>query len=303
MFEIIDGFKKGFETWKLVWIRQMLIQIILGFLTLFIITPFGFLIAIFGATRSFNVTIEEGNLMTPALIELMMENLGFWISVFSTVFILVIIATIITGAIQNIAHQKVEKDDIRLEDNFKEIIPLIVPLAVAGIVMIIIMGVPMLITAEIFHLIEDPNAPIVYSFPLFDSTVNLTFLDIIADLVFFVLIILFSGPYFLAISKIVADKAGISSIVASWKLYFQKFLSVIIAMTSIVIISLISFLVLFLPINGIVVAGNTNPTDLPLLFVSIFLLMIISVLMQFIVTNWIFTSLYCFYKELAEQLH
>ncbi|MFX0084363.1 MAG: hypothetical protein ACFFAU_01715 [Candidatus Hodarchaeota archaeon] len=300
MFEIIDGFKKGFETWKLVWVRQMLIQIILGFLTLFVITPFGFLIAIFGATRSFDVTIEEGNLITPALIELMMENLGFWISVFSTVFILVIFATIITGAIQNIAHQRVKKDDIRLEDNFKEIIPLIVPLAVAGIVMIIIMGIPMLIAAEIFHLIDDPNTPIVYSFPLFDSTVNLTFLDIIANLVFLVLIILFSGPYFLAISKIVADKAGISSIVASWKLYFQKFLSVIIAMTSIFIIGLISLVVLFFPINGIVVAGNSTPTDLPLLFFSIFLLMIISVLMQFIVTNWLFTSLYCFYKELAE---
>lgn len=300
MFEIIDGFKKGFETWKLVWVRQILVQMILGFLALFIITPFGFLIAIFAANKSFSVTIEKGTLITPALIELMMENLGFWISAFATLFVLVIIATVVTGVIQNIAHQRAEKDDVRLEDNFKEIIPLIVPLAVVAIVMIIIIGIPTLIAAEIFHLIDDPNAPIVYSFPLFDSSVDLTLLDIIAVIVFLVLIILLSGPYFLAISKVVIDKVGISSIVASWKLYFQKFISVIIAMILLLIIGLISLVVFLLPVNGIVVAGNTTPTDLPLLFFSIFLVMIIGVLMQFIASNWLYTSLYCFYKELTE---
>lgn len=300
MFEIINGFKKGFETWKLVWGRQILVQMIIGFLSLFIITPFGFLIAIFGATRSFSVTIEKGTLITPAFIELMMENLGFWISIFATLFIFVIIATVITGVIQNIAHQRSEKDDIRLEDNFKEAVSLIIPLAVVGIVMFLIIGIPILITTEIFHLIDDPNAPIVFSFPLFDSTVDLAFLDIIAGLIFLVLIILLSGPYFLAISKVVTDKTGINSIVASWKLFFQKFISVIFAMSLILIIGLISLVVLLLPVNGIVIAGNTTPTDLPLLFFSIFLVMIIGVLIQFIVTNWLYTSLYCFYKELIE---
>ncbi|MFX0014481.1 MAG: hypothetical protein ACFFB2_09095 [Promethearchaeota archaeon] len=300
MFEIIDGFKKGFETWKLVWVRQIFVQMILGFLAFFIITPFGFLIAIFGANESFSLTVEKGTFIIPVFIELLMENIGFWVSVFSTFFVLIIIATIIIGIIQNTAHQRTEKDDVRFEDNFKEIIPLIVPLAIVAFVMIIVIGIPLLITSEIYHLLDDPNAPIVYSFPLFDSSVDLTLLDIIAELAFLVLIILLIGPYFLAISKVVIDKAGINSIVGSWKLYFQKFITVIIAMILVLIIGLISFVVILLPVNGIVVAGNTTPTDLPLLFSSIFLMMILGVVILFIVTNWLVTSLYCFYKELTE---
>ncbi len=300
LFEIIDGFKKGFDAWKQVWLRQIVVQMVLGFIAFGVITPLGFLIAIFAANQSFSVTIEKGTLITPALLQLMSKNLGFWISAFTTMFVLVIIVTVITGVIQNVAHQRAKSDDVRLEDNFKEIVPLILPLTVVAIVTIIIIGIPLLVAAEIFHLLSDPNAPVVFSFPLFDTTVDLALLDIISTVVNLLIITLLIGPYFLAITAVVVDNAGISSIVESWKLYSQKFASVVIAVIFLHIIGLLSMMVVYLPINGIVTATHAIPEDLAGIFLNIFLLLILGAFMQLFVINWQYTSLYCYYKEIKE---
>jgi hypothetical protein len=267
LFEIIDGFKKGYATWKLVWLRQIIVQLIIGFVLSFLIVPFGFLIAIFASNQTVSDPIGQNDLIIPSLIQMMLKYPGFWFSAFATFFIMK---------------------------------SLILPLAVVSIVTTIIMLIPLLIAAEIFHLFTDPNAPVVFSFPIFDSSADLSFMDVISAVVYFLIFIFLIGPYFLAISSLVVDNTGVNSIVEGWKLYFQKFVSVVIAMIFFLIIGFISFLVIYLPVNGIVIAGNENPTNLPLLFFSIFLVMIVGILLQYVVNNWIYTSLYCFYKEIKE---
>ncbi|MHA2338078.1 MAG: hypothetical protein ACXACX_12280 [Candidatus Hodarchaeales archaeon] len=300
MFEIIDGFKKGYATWKLVWLRQIIVQLIIGFVLSFLIVPFGFLIAIFASNQTVSDPIGQNDLIIPSLIQMMLKYPGFWFSAFATFFIMIIIVTILAGLTQNIAHQRLENENVILEDNFKGVKSLILPLAVVSIVTTIIMLIPLLIAAEIFHLFTDPNAPVVFSFPIFDSSADLSFMDVISAVVYFLIFIFLIGPYFLAISSLVVDNTGVNSIVEGWKLYFQKFVSVVIAMIFFLIIGFISFLVIYLPVNGIVIAGNENPTNLPLLFFSIFLVMIVGILLQYVVNNWIYTSLYCFYKEIKE---
>jgi hypothetical protein len=284
MFEIIDGFKKGYATWKLVWLRQIIVQLIIGFVLSFLIVPFGFLIAIFASNQTVSDPIGQNDLIIPSLIQMMLKYPGFWFSAFATFFIM----------------QRLENENVILEDNFKGVKSLILPLAVVSIVTTIIMLIPLLIAAEIFHLFTDPNAPVVFSFPIFDSSADLSFMDVISAVVYFLIFIFLIGPYFLAISSLVVDNTGVNSIVEGWKLYFQKFVSVVIAMIFFLIIGFISFLVIYLPVNGIVIAGNENPTNLPLLFFSIFLVMIVGILLQYVVNNWIYTSLYCFYKEIKE---
>lgn len=96
---------------------------------------------------------------------------------------------------------------------------------------------------------------------------------------YLLIIILLIGPYFLAITSVVVDKAGISSIVESWKLYIQKFVSVVIAMIILLIIGLVAGIAIFFPINGIVTATHAVPENLAMIFLNIFLLMILGVLM------------------------
>jgi hypothetical protein len=300
LFEIIDGFKNGFATWKLVWLRQIIVQMILSFFLFFLIVPFSFLIAIFGSNQGYEVNQNQNNSVILSLLDSILKNPGLWIAIFAMFILIVSISTILAGVTQNIAHQRLENENVILEDNFKGGIPLFIPLVILSTVTILIISIPLLIASEIFNLFDDTNAPIVFSFPIFDSSANLTLIDIVSSLGYFVIVVVLIGPYFLAITAIVKDKAGINSIAEAWRLYFQNFASVVIAMLSFFIIGFISFLILYIPINGIVIAGNETPTNLPLLFLSIFVLMILGLLFQYVVNNWMYTSLYCYYKEIKE---
>ncbi|MHA2338082.1 MAG: hypothetical protein ACXACX_12300, partial [Candidatus Hodarchaeales archaeon] len=213
MFEIINGLKQGFTTWKLVWLRQIIVQMILGFVLFFLIIPFGFLIAIFGSNQGYVVSQEQSNSPILSLIDVILKNPGLWIAIFATFLLIVSISTILAGVTENIAHQRLENENVILEDNFKGVVPLFIPLVVLSLVTIVIITIPLLIATEILNLFDDPNASVVFSFPIFDSSADLTLIDIVSSLVYFVIVILLIGPYFLAITAVVVDKAGMNSII------------------------------------------------------------------------------------------
>ncbi|MFX0061524.1 MAG: hypothetical protein ACFFC7_05000 [Candidatus Hermodarchaeota archaeon] len=293
MFEIIDALKKGFDLWKQAWLTQIIALLVLMFVGFFIIIPFVFLIAI-TAVGGATIITDPNILITTAIIQAFFANPGFWFSIFALVFVGMIINTIVIGALQKVAHDYAVTGAGRFEDVIKALIPMIIPLAIVAIVTTLIAAIPILIVGEILNLFNDPTLPNILTFPLFQSTVGLDILEIITIMVAILLIILLGGPYYLSITTIAVEDAGMNGIVEGWKLYFRKFLSTIIAMIVLFIIIVIIVIVFFIPINGIVLAGS----DLTLILLNVFILMVLGVIVGFLVNNWLYTSLYNFYQEI-----
>ncbi len=296
MFEIIDALKKGFDLWKQAWLTQIIALLVLQFVGSFIIVPFAFLIAI-NSVYGLSIPTDPNKLITIAILQAFLANPGGWLSIFATVFVVVIVSTIVTGAIQKVAHDYAVTGAGRFEDIIKALIHMIIPLAIVAIVTTLIATICILIVGEILFLFDDPNLPNILTFPLFDSTVSLDILEIITIVVAILLIILLGGPYYLSISAIAVEDAGMNGIVEGWKLYFRKFLSTIIAMIVLFIIIAIIVLVIYIPINGIVLAGSNTP----LILLNVFILMVVGGIVAFIVNNWLYTSLYNFYQEIKES--
>ncbi|MFX1250954.1 MAG: hypothetical protein ACFFCZ_05050 [Promethearchaeota archaeon] len=293
MFEIVDALKKGFDLWKQAWLTQIIALLVLTFVGFFIIIPFVFLIAI-TAVGGATIITDPNTLITTAIIQAFLANPGMWLSIFALVFVGMIINTIVIGALQKVAHDYAVTGAGRFEDVIKALIPMIIPLAIVAIVTTLIAAIPILIVGEILNLFNDPTLPNILTFPLFQSTVGLDILEIITIMVAILLIILLGGPYYLSITTIAVEDAGMNGIVEGWKLYFRKFLSTIIAMIVLLIIIAIIGIVFFIPINGIVLAGS----NLTLILLNVFILMVMGVIVGFLVNNWLYTSLYNFYQEI-----
>ena len=155
-----------------------------------------------------------------------------------------------------------------------------------------------LITGEIFRILEDPNAPVLFSFPIFDATAEFSLMDTLSAIFSTLIFIIILGPYFLGITSAIVDNTGNNSFVEGWKLFSKKPGSVFVAMLLGFLVIFITFLVMYIPINGIVTAGNETPTNLPLLFFSIFIVIILGTIFLYFVNNWLTTSLYCYYKAI-----
>jgi len=297
VLKMIDALKKAFDIWKQAKFTQIAALIVIQFIGGFVITPLGFLIALNAAGGQPVWTESAWQYISSALVQSISLNPGFWLSSFATMFVGVIISTIIIGAIQKIAHDYDTTGTGNFSDTLKSLGPMLIPLAVIAVVMSIIIGIPAWFGAEAFNLTRDPTSEPLWTFSLFGGTsgyVELRSADILGMVVILLIFLLLSGPFFLAISAVVVDDAGNSGIIEGWKLYRRKFASTIVAMIIILVIGIIIGLLMFIPVRGIVLAED----NLAQIFGNIFLLMIAGFVIAFFLNNWIYTALYSFYQEI-----
>ena len=294
---MIDAFRKGFDLWKRAMLTQLGVLVIIGFIGIFVVTPFGFLIAINAQDGGVGqVNTAPDRLLIDSFLEAVSVDTGFWLSILATTIVVAIINTMIVGAVQKTAHDYAETGAGRFGDTLKALLPMIIPLAIVAIVSGIIVALPTWIGAEIFNRFSDPNQPIILSFSFLFIPLSLTITEIIATLALILIFTLLGGPYFLAITAVAADKAGINGIVEGWKLYYRKPLSTMGAMVFVFIIALVNAVVLLAPINGIVIAGD----NLSQILLNVFLLMTLGLMTLFFVNNYVYTSMYKFYRGIKE---
>ena len=295
MSEMITALRKGYDIWKRAWLTQTIALMVLWFIGFFIIAPLGFLIAI-NAEAGIPITMDPSRTIAASMLQAVSANPGFWLSIFATVFVVVIINTIIMGTVQKIAHNYAETGSGRFGEAVRELVPTIIPLVVVTMLSAILVGIPSLMGAEVLHRMRDPTLPTILSFtPLeFVGRVHLTSVDVIGLLFMTLVFILLGGPYLLAVPAVVVDKAGIDGIAEGWNLYFRRLLSTIVAMVILLVIGLVITRVFFIPIEGIVGAVGLSEILLNV-FVLLVLIPIVGVF-----ANWLFTSLYVFYRELKE---
>lgn len=297
MFEIVDAVKNGFNIWKKAKFTQIAAVIVILFIGVFVITPLGFLIAINAAEGQLVWDDTTTKYFTSSLVSSITLNPGFWLSSFATLFVGVIISTVLIAAVQKIAHDYAEKDTGNFTESLKALGPMLVPLMVVAIVMAIIIGIPTWFGAEIFNLARDPTADPNWSFAIFGEGhgyVELRTADVIGIVILILIFLLLSGPFFLSISAVVVDGAGNSGLIEGWRLYFRKFTSTLVAVFIVFIIGIIIALLMYIPIRGIVTAED----ELSRIFLNIFLLMAIGLIISFFINNWLYTSLYTFYQAI-----
>jgi len=289
MFEMVDALKSGFDLWKKAWSTQIIVYLILLFVGVLIITPF----VIFNViSASFAWNPVDADPIAFLLFQLVMSNPIFWLSIFLTCCVILILIAIIIAAIQKVAHNYAETGIRRFGELIKSLIPMILPLAVVAIVSGILFLITSLIYTEIIILLRS-LFPLV-EIPHFESTIKLTSLDILAIVFYPAIVILLSGPYFLAISAVVVDNAGINAIVNAWKLYFSKLRSMIVALVILFIVGLISGIMIFMPLTAIFVTSS----NIGMILGIGFFLMVLRILMSPFIDNFVFTSLYSFYQEI-----
>ncbi|MFQ5820464.1 MAG: hypothetical protein ACE5I5_10795 [Candidatus Heimdallarchaeota archaeon] len=297
MFEIVDALKNGFNIWKKAKFTQIAAVIVILFIGVFVITPLGFLIAINAAEGQLVWDDATTKYFTSSLVSSITLNPGFWLSSFATLFVGVIISTVLIATIQKIAHDYAEKDTGNFTESLKELGPMLVPLMVVAIVMAIIIGIPAWLGAEIFNIARDPTDAPIWSFAIFGEGygyVELQAEDIVAIVAMILIFLLLSGPFFLSISAVVVDGAGNSGLIEGWRLYFRKFTSTFVAMFIVFIIGIIIALLMYIPIRGIVTAED----ELSRIFLNIFLLMAFGFVISFFINNWLYSSLYSFYQAI-----
>ncbi|MFX1532629.1 MAG: hypothetical protein ACFFDI_00170 [Promethearchaeota archaeon] len=308
MFEIIDALKNGFNLWKQAWLTQLIAILVLSFISVLVIVPFAFLVAI--ATEIFGtpeVIAQPNTLLTFSVLQSILEYPLFWVVVFLLLIVFMISHAVTIAAIQRVGHDYAQTGTGRFEETIKTLIPMIIPLAIVAIVSSIITVIPLLIFAEIFNLLRDAiptSLPTILSLPfIVGSTLDLDIVMIISILFFALIFILFSGPPFLATSAIVTEEADMNGIVEGWKLYFRKPLSTIVAMIVYLIIGIIIVSGFMLLVNGIIILLS-GPTDL--IYVAtvglgwVFVLIVYFVIIIFAINPWFYTVMYSFYQEIKE---
>ncbi len=272
------------------------VSLVLGFIGIFVVAPLGFLIAINAAEGQ----VGEININpdTPLIVTFLNQasvNPGFWLSILATVIVVGIIGTIAIGAIQKTARDYDETDDGRLGRTIRTLIPMTLPLAVVAIISGLMIAIPSWIVAEIFNRLSDPSLPVILSFDFFFIPLSLTIIDVAAISVIIPMFILQGGPYFLAITAVVTNQAGINGIVEGWRLYIHRFLATLGITAIVLIIGTLDILILLIPINGIVLAAD----NLSRIFLNIFLLMLFIVVIP-VSNNFIFTVMYSYYREIRK---
>ena len=299
MFSIVDSMKKGFDIWKEARFAQLFTVIIIQFIAAFIITPFGFWIAINAAEGAVVLVADRSRFIYQTIYQSISLNPGFWLSTFATAVLGILIVTFTIGAVQQIAH-KVDtgKGTPGVGDTLKDMAPLLLPLLVVTIVSALIIGIPTWLVAEIIDVTESTSESSIVSFSLFggdNGLVELTGESIVGIIAIVLIVLVLTGPFLLSISAVVADGAGYNGIIDGWKLYIQKWKETIIAMVAVMVIGIIVAAILWIPINGLV---NNADNDLSGIFGNVFLLMVIGIVAAFFVNNWLYSSMYRFYQDI-----
>ena len=272
------------------------VLLVLGFIGIFVVVPLGFLIAINAAEGQVGeININPDTLLIVTFLNQASVNPGFWLSILATVIVVGIIGTIVIGAIQKTAHDYYETDDGRLGGTIRTLIPMTLPLAVVAIISGLIIAIPSWIVAEILNRLSDSNLPVILNFDLFFIPLSLTIMHVAAISVIIPIFILLGGPYFLAITAVVADRAGINGIVDGWRLYIHRLLTTVGVIAIVLIIGTLDILILLIPVNGIVLAAD----NLSQIFLNIFLLMLFIVVIPFF-NNFIYTVMYSYYREIRK---
>ncbi|MFX0094594.1 MAG: hypothetical protein ACFFBD_22860, partial [Candidatus Hodarchaeota archaeon] len=114
--------------------------------------------------------------------------------------------------------------------------------------------------------------------------------------------IVVSGPWSLAISKIVIDEEGSEGIIEGWKLYFHKFIPTII-ISALLVIILYVFLSIFIGLGfflGVFSLDSGTIASLPIILLFIGVGMVLGTGMFFILFPWMFTVMYTYYQEIKE---
>ncbi len=296
MSEISNACRKGFGLWKRAKFTQMGVLLVLGFIGIFVVAPLGFLIAINAAEGQVGeININPDTLLIVTFLKQASVNPGFWLSILATVIVVGIIGTIVIGAIQKTAQDYKETDDGRLGGTIRALIPMTLPLAVVAIISGLMIAIPSWIVAEILNRLSDSNLPVILNFDLFFIPLSLTIMHVAAISVIIPIFILLGGPYFLAITAVVADRAGINGIVDGWRLYIHRLLTTVGVLAIVLIVGTLDILILLIPVNGIVLAADS----LSQIFLNIFLLMLFIVVIPFF-NNFIYTVMYSYYREIRK---
>ncbi|MFX1535021.1 MAG: hypothetical protein ACFFDI_12420 [Promethearchaeota archaeon] len=279
--DIVNLFKKGYELWKQAWLTVIISMLVLAVISVIVIIPVTILIALVGVFTTGGGTWSDW-IIWPGwanLIGAIMNNPLLWLMILLLIFVLAILDTVFGGAIQKVAHTYSETGSGRFEDVFKDLLSHIVPLAIVGIVMILILGVPLIIVGLIFSPIANPAT--------FD------FVDILQWLVYAIVVIVLIPPWFLATSAVVIDEAGPSGIIEGWKFYFQKLVPTLIIVIILVIIAIIVGIIL--GVLGMLMIPFS--ADVPVFLILGYVFLILGLIVVFAVIPWLVTTMYLFYQE------
>ncbi|MFX0063548.1 MAG: hypothetical protein ACFFC7_15345 [Candidatus Hermodarchaeota archaeon] len=283
--DVVNLFKKGYELWKQAWLTEIVAMLVLTVISVIVLMPLAILIAIAGVGTTGGGTWSDW-ITWPGWANLLgafTTNPLLWLMVLLLIFVLAILATVFVGAIQKVAHTYAETGSGRFEDVLKSLLPNIVPLAIVGIVMALIIGIPLIIVGLIFGPISNPETIDVF--------------DILQTLVYTIVIIVLMAPWFLATSAVVIDEAGPSSIVEGWKFYFRKLVPTLIIVIILVIIAIIVGIILG-ALGLLMPLFAADPANLsPVFLILGYVALILGLIVVFAVIPWLITTMYLFYQE------
>lgn len=206
-----------------------------------------------------------------------------WLMILLMVFILLIFATIILGAVQKVAHSYTETASARFEEILKTLIPDIIPLTIVAIVMGLVLGIPLIIVGLIFEPVS--------------KQATLDIFDILQTLAYMIVVIVLGAPWFLATSAVVIDEAGPSGIVEGWKYYFQKLVPTLIIVIILVIIAVVVGIIIGAP--GLLMPPfAADPANLSVVLLILgYVALILGLIIVFVVIPWLITTMYLFYQD------
>ena len=157
--DVVNLFKKGYGLWKQAWLTHIIAMLVLTIISVIVLVPIAILIAIAGVGTTGGGTWADW-ITWPGwanLIGTIVANPLLWLMILLMIFVLAILDTVFGAAIQKVAHTYAETGSGRFEDVLKGLIPNIVPLAIVGIVMVLIIGIPLIIVGLIFGPISNPD--------------------------------------------------------------------------------------------------------------------------------------------------
>jgi hypothetical protein len=289
MSEIIKALKSGYQLWRKTWLTQALVGLVFWIGAVLIILPFVFLLVI-----SLSSIPPVFDLNTPIIISILQTfaaNPVLWLSLIAIAVLLVVINTQIMGVIQLITHRHIQNDPINTEQVFNLFLPKMLPLTLLAIIEVLTLAVPTWLIGEILRpFLASDLYPAITILPLYFGALSLNIVDIIWILMFFIILVGTGAPYYIATAAIISDEAGVSGIIDAWKTYLKKLSSLIPAMIILLLIGFGIAIGLSIPIAGIVLSSG----NLPMLYLSIYAVVIVSFVMALIVGNWFYTSIYSY---------
>lgn len=255
---IMETVSDGYTMTKKSWFTQMVYMIVYMFIFTLILVPFAFLVAISSVLRTGstdNTLVLQINSLS-ALIDDIIAQPFFWLTIYLLLLVFTILASILVGMVQIIGLQKFKNQPLSLEDNIK--FPFhtkrLLPFIVLGFLESIVMVIIALITSEIrifldLNSVQAPNS--------FNDFINLTFTwqnityTIISAIIFLIVV----PPFVISCLAVTEDQATYDAFFVGWSKYVKS----IIYFEGVTIISAIPLVVVGL-IMGIIGIGITNVT-------------------------------------------